>query len=85
MGGNSIMKNKQQAQPETRTDDYGIVCTETRKIPTGGGSNIIASRQGYEREMKYRRERNPHVAFPYPLPTWDELEITWKSGDTAER
>lgn len=61
------------------TDDYGIPCRETRVLPLGGGANIICSRQGYEREMAYRRARIL-AGTPFELPGWDQLEVYQKAA-----
>ena len=56
------------------TDDFGYSCTETRKLPIGGGGNVICSKRGYEREMEFRRERR-RDGVPFDLPKWEELEV----------
>lgn len=69
------------------TDDYGYECTEARKLPLGGGANIICPRRGYEREMAYRRERNAAksgsmaVANKFDTPSWESLEIYDGEGE----
>ena len=56
-------------------DDYGVVSTEVRFLPYGGDGNIIVSRVSYDKEMKFRKERNKTVCSPYDIPSWESLEV----------
>lgn len=58
----------------TLYDDYGIPCSEMRTLPTGGGGNVIVSRQGFEKEMSFRRERI-RAGVQFDLPEWASLEV----------
>ena len=59
------------------TDDYGYQTNELRVLPSGGSSNILCSRRGYESEIAWRRERNKELeeGCQFKLPTWEELRI----------
>lgn len=68
---------------ETMLDDHGDTVTEARVLPTGGGSNIICGRRGYEKEMKFRREENKRLteSARYDLPTWESLPVYFSNGE----
>jgi hypothetical protein len=55
-------------------DDHDIPCSEMRTLPTGGGGNAIVSRQGYEKEMMFRRERI-RAGVQFDLPEWASLPV----------
>jgi hypothetical protein len=50
---------------------------QVRKLPTGGGSNLILCRSCFVHEINYRRERNAELDkdVQFSLPSWDELEV----------
>ncbi len=48
---------------------------EVRVLPYGGGGNLLLCRACLARELAFRKERNAHVAVPYDLPEWYNLEI----------
>ena len=53
---------------------------EVRKLPLGSDphhGNIILCRFCYEREIKYRKDRNLilGVDYKFDLPTWESLEV----------
>lgn len=56
------------------TDDFGIKCSEMRILPYGGDGNILVSKQSYEKEMKWRKERIKN-GVPFELPAWESLKI----------
>lgn len=59
---------------ETMTDDHGNEVIEARKLPIGGGANIITGRAGYEKEMAFRRERI-RSGVQFDFPSWDSLAV----------
>ena len=66
----------------TMTDDHGFECTEVRVLPYGGGGNILCGRQGYEREIAFRKSRiKAGVAFD--LPAWESLKIYFPNENSA--
>lgn len=69
------------------TDDYGYQTKELRILPSGGDSNILCGKQGYEREMRYRQERNKELgdAFKFKLPKWEDLRIYQSEEVSNER
>lgn len=68
---------------ETMSDDYGDEVTEARVLPTGGGSNIICGKKGFNQEMQYRRERNKTLtdSAKFALPTWESLTVYFSNGE----
>jgi len=58
----------------TFVDDWGIVSNEVRVLPYSKDGNLIVSRESYEKEMKYRRERIK-AGVSYELPTWESLKV----------
>lgn len=68
---------------ETMTDDFGQDFAEVRTLPVGGGGNILCGRQGYEREMTFRRERI-RVGVPFDLPAWDSLAVYFPQKEGGE-
>ena len=70
------MKNPNEKMME---DDFGFACAEVRKLPYGGGGNILCGAQGYMQEMKFRRERIAQ-GVPYDLPKWADLEVYFRDG-----
>lgn len=76
-----VKVGKRQMKTETMTDDHGHECAEVRKLPTGGGGNILCGRAAYEKEMRFRRERIKAGA-PFDLPTWESLEVYFPEGRT---
>jgi hypothetical protein len=56
-------------------DDYGIVSEEVRLLPYCSDGNIIVGRVSYDKEMKFRKERNKTVCSPYDIPSWESLEV----------
>ena len=73
------MKNQLQSENKTKVnsfiDDYGIVCQEVRLLSYGGLGHIVVSRISYDKEMKFRKERNKTVCSPYDIPSWESLEV----------
>jgi hypothetical protein len=58
----------------------GAHCTlpdgEVRKLPTGGGANLILCHACFDHEIAYRRERNRELGqdAQFDLPLWSQLE-----------
>lgn len=48
---------------------------EVRVLPTGERSNALLCHACFEREIAWRKERNPKVAQPFDLPEWGSLEV----------
>lgn len=59
------------------SDDYGYLARELRVLPSGGDSNTLCSRRGFEDEIAWRRERNKELGanFQFKIPDWDDLEV----------
>jgi hypothetical protein len=55
------------------TKEYGTV----RKLPAGGGANLILCRDCFAHEWEYRRERNRELSpdAQFDLPMWKDLEV----------
>lgn len=57
----------------------GDVCTsaagETRKLPIGGGGNLLLCRACFDHEMAYRRELEEDGRGKQDIPEWGDLEI----------
>lgn len=71
------------AIPETMTDDHGDECREVRILPIGGGGNILCGRRGYEREMRFRRDRIKD-GVPFDLPSWDSLKVYFPEQEATQ-
>jgi hypothetical protein len=58
-------------------DDFGYETNELRVLPIGDGENILCSKCGYEREIKWRKERNKNLEdfAKFDLPKWKDLKI----------
>lgn len=58
-------------------DDFDIQCKETRVLPTGGEGNIVCSKQGYLKEIAFRRERNKELSkdCQFKIPKWEDLRV----------
>jgi hypothetical protein len=56
------------------TDDHGIKCNEMRKLRYCSDGYIHVSKQSFEKEMRYRRDRIKE-GVEYEFPKWEELEI----------
>lgn len=67
----------------TMSDDYDDTVTEARILPTGGGSNIICGRRGFNQEIAFRKERNKTLegSARFDLPTWESLTVYFKNGE----
>lgn len=50
---------------------------EVRWLSTGGGSNAILCRACFEREIRWRRERNRSLGefAQFQLPCWEDLKV----------
>lgn len=64
-------------------DDYGYQTKELRVLPSGGDSNILCGKRGYDREIAYRKERNQTLGdqFKFKLPAWEDLRVYQTESD----
>jgi hypothetical protein len=67
-------RNNRKQEKEPIVDDKGVVCTEVRLLPYGGGGNIIVGRASYDIEIAYRKKRI-REGVHYDLPSWENLKI----------
>lgn len=53
---------------------------EVRVLPTGGDGNSILCRACFDREIRYRRDRNRQLGkdCQFKLPTWEECKVYGK-------